>query len=267
MYEAARKRGLLFVPVLPLGRRHNADYVKLVRDAALRDGRGLALRYPLVKVALGPGRTHTTLLREVLDEMGMDVSGADVLVDLGYLSGDEELEPEDVSDALDQVVAVGDWRSIVWLGTSMPSMLGGGTIAEGEVGQLPRREWELWSALKRERRGRLPTYGDYAVQHPEPPHDENGGGNTMRANIRYTVEQLTLVARGHGPVVQAGREQYRDLCRMLMEREEFAGREFSWGDAIIEDCATGLCEPGAQSLWRGAGTSHHLRQATDQVSQ
>jgi hypothetical protein len=89
----------------------------------------------------------------------------------------------------------------------------------------------------------------------------------MRANIRYTVEQLTLVARGHGPVVQAGREQYRELCRMLIEREEFAGREFSLGDAIIEDCATGLCEPGAQALWRGAGTSHHLRQATDQVSQ
>ena len=86
--------------------------------------------------------------------------------------------------------------------------------------------------------GLLPDVdGDYAVQHPDPPHDENGGGNTMRANIRYTDEQLTLIARGQGPVVQAGREQYRELCQMLIEREEFAGRDFSWGDAIIEDCA------------------------------
>ena len=88
----------------------------------------------------------------------------------------------------------------------------------------------------------------------------------MRANIRYTVEQLTLIARGQGPVVQAGREQYRELCQMLIEREEFAGRDFSWGDAIIDDCANGLREPGAQALWRGAGTSHHLRFTAGQVS-
>jgi hypothetical protein len=266
IYAGARKRGLVFVPVLPLGGNQVADYLKLVRDAALCDGRGAALRYPLLRLALQAGKTHADVLNDALDELGISVSAADVLVDLGYLSGDEELDPKDVSEALNDVRAVGEWRSLVLLGTSMPSMLGGGAIAEGEVGQLPRREWELWSALKGKDAGRLPTYGDYAVQHPHPSQDEIGG-NTMRANIRYTVKELTLIARGQGPVIQAGKEQYRDLCRMLVEREEFAGRDFSWGDEVIEDCAAGLREPGAQGLWRGAGTSHHLRVVSDQVRQ
>ncbi len=267
IYAAARKRGLAFVPVVSLTGSHGADYMKLVCDAALCDGRGAAVRYPLLRMALPAGRTHAEVLEETLDKVGVNVTAADVLVDLGYLSGDEELAPNDLGDALREITAVGEWRSVVLLGTSMPRMLGGGAIAEGEVSQLPRREWELWSALKGNEPGRLPTYGDYAVQHPNPPHDEGGGGNTMRANIRYTVAQLTLIARGLGPVVQAGKEQYRELCRMLVDREEFAGRDFSWGDEVIEDCANGLTQPGAQDLWRGAGTSHHLRLVTDQVNQ
>ena len=45
IYDEARKRGMSFVPVLRLG---SSDAVAdLVRDAALCDGRGIALRYPL----------------------------------------------------------------------------------------------------------------------------------------------------------------------------------------------------------------------------
>jgi hypothetical protein len=109
----------------------------------------------------------------------------------------------------------------------------------------------------------MPAFGDYAVQHPHPPHD--GGGNNGRANIRYTVDREILVARGVGPATQQGPEQYRELCQQLVGRPEFAGRSYSWGDATIEDCADELIESGSRNAWRGAGTSHHIQVVTDEL--
>lgn len=265
IHAAARKRGMAFVPVFTIGRSDSADQMKFVRDAAACDGRGAALRYPMRQFALEPGTTHTTVLSAAIEDLGMDVTCADVLIDLGYLSGDEELHVDDVNDALREVTAVGEWRSMVLLGTSMPSMLGG-TIAEGTLGEIPRREWELWSALRRDPFVRLPTYGDYVIQHPKPPHDGKGGPG-MRANIRYTGKSTTLVARARGPVVQEGREQYKQLCQQLVNTPEFSGPDFSWGDSVIADCADGKIEPGWQDLWRGAGSSHHFHIVMEQLKQ
>jgi T4 beta protein len=51
-----------------------------------------------------------------------------------------------------------------------------------------------------------------------------------------------------------------------VERPEFAGGDYSWGDAQILDCASGTQEPGSNNAWRGAGSSHHLRLVTEQLS-
>jgi hypothetical protein len=263
IYAAARKRGMVFVPVLPIG--SGESHADLVRDAIAHDGRGAALRYPILSFALEPSATQASVLANALTKLGLDVTNADIFIDLAYLSGDEELHPDDVGEAIEEVTAVGQWRSVVLLGTSMRSMLGG-MITEGTIGEIPRREWELWSALRASPPARLPTYGDYVVQHPHPPSDDNGGGPGMRANIRYTTSDLTLVVRGQGPLIQEGREQYRNLCQQLCQRPEFAGPGFSWGDAQIAGCASGEIEPGSQNQWRGAGSSHHLRLVTEQVS-
>ena len=71
------------------------------------------------------------------------------------------------------------------------------------MGAIPRREWDLWPALGASGIGRVPAFGDYAVQHPYPPHDSTG--NNGRANIRYTAGNETLVARGSDPRHKKGR--------------------------------------------------------------
>ena len=103
-----------------------------MRDAAACDGRGAALRYPLLKKALSERQTHEGLLRANLERLEVDVQGADLLVDLGYLSGDEEIAGEDLAEQLTELTAVGSWRSFVLLGTSMPRMLGGGIVGEAK---------------------------------------------------------------------------------------------------------------------------------------
>ena len=257
IYDQARKRRLRFLPVANVGgpRSHH----KLVAEAAARNGHGAALRHRILDVALEEGTTHREYLEALLVTLGLGIDAADLLVDLGYIDPDVEL---DVAPTLHELEEMGPWRSIVLLGTSIPAMMG--CIAEGTVGSLERREWELWCRLSQAGLKRLPAFGDYAVQHPRPPHD---GGPGMRANIRYTANGSTLVARGHGALVQEGNEQYRDLCEQLVGRREFAGADYSWGDAVISDCAEGVLTPGGQSVWRGVGTSHHIRVVTEVLRQ
>lgn len=87
----------------------------------------------------------------------------------------------------------------------------------------------------------------------------------MRANIRYTSSDATVIARGEGPVTQEGNSQYQLLCQQLVDQAGFEGGAYSWGDKVIEECARGAVTPGAQRMWRGAGTSHHLELVTNQL--
>jgi hypothetical protein len=193
--------------------------------------------------------------------MSCEAPAADLLLDLDFLDADVDIDTTMLADSITEMIAVGDWRSVVLLGTSIPKTLG--CIKEGTVGSLPRREWEIWNQLADLDLPRLPAFGDYAVQHPHPPHD--GGGPGMRANIRYTTKDSTLIARGKGSLIQEGSHQYRELCQQLVALPEFSGRAYTWGDAVIDGCADGSVEPGWQNQWRGAGTSHHLRYVTDQL--
>lgn len=260
IYGQCRKRQLRYVPVMWVG-QSTAAHRQLVQEAALEDGHGLALRFRIRAVMPPFGTSLGAYAAAQLAEVGAEPGDTDLLVDLEYIDPDDELEPDDIAASLREMVAAGAWRSVVLLGTSIPTMMS--CVDEGGVGSLPRREWELWSQLKESDLPRLPSFGDYAIQNPHPPHE--GGGPGMRANIRYTANGDTLVARGQGPFHEEGKEQYRGLCQQLVARAEFAGSDYSWGDGVIDDCARGAIAPGAQNVWRGAGTSHHLEAVTEQL--
>ncbi len=260
IFAAARKRRMSFVPVVRVG-ESTEPHISLVADAAVQDGHGLALRYRVRQVLPPAGMSHRHFLEAQITRVGSDIANTDLFVDLDLIDQDDDLEGADIADPLKKLISIGPWRSVVVLGTSMPSQLG--CIPEGTLGSLPRREWEVWTQLEQCDQPRMPAFGDYGIQSPEPPRD--GGGPGMRANIRYTVDEETLIARGKGSVLQEGNEQYQDLCEQLVGCGRFSGRDFSWGDMTIADCASGLLAPGAQNVWRGAGTSHHLRSVTSQL--
>jgi hypothetical protein len=266
IHAAARKRSLAFVPVLRLSDAKTVT--SQIADTAACDGRGVALRYPLLGSVNPDGRRVESIIKEALDAVQVETSRADLLMDLAYLSEDTEIDTVDLASLIDELVAIGPWRSVVLLGTSMPRSLGGGIVIAGTIGRLPRREWLLWSALNKSRLSRLPTYGDYAIQHPEPPLDVVAGQIPLgiRGAIRYSHETETVIPRAKAPRHEEGREQYRQLCEVLVNQPEFAGRDFTWGDRQIAECAAGDCEPGWEDHWRGAGTSHHLRLVVDQLA-
>ncbi|MFN8204440.1 MAG: hypothetical protein U0S48_17930 [Solirubrobacteraceae bacterium] len=73
LYKEAGKRGMRFVPVVHVG-QSGASHVQLVADAALQDANGVALRYRIRKVILPADKRHQDVLREQLDDVGVDVT-------------------------------------------------------------------------------------------------------------------------------------------------------------------------------------------------
>jgi hypothetical protein len=263
LYQSARKRKLQFVPVYRVGESIPA-VVAAVAGAAEEDRRGMALRWAVRKVAPPGGMNVTNYLENLLIKLRTEVNSTDLLIDLGYIDQDAEVQPDDIGSILTRSLQVGAWRNIVLIGTSVPSTLG--CIKEGTVGEIERRECTTWTEASRSEVGSRLAFGDYAIQSPIPPPEDIGGGGIGRANIRYTTSKSTTVARGRGPWNQEGLEQYVGLSEKIKSLEEYSGANYSWGDEIIDGCARGEIEPGDQRMWRGAGTSHHLRFVTDQLA-
>ena len=88
----------------------------------------------------------------------------------------------------------------------------------------------------------------------------------MSASIRYTTRDSWLVIKGRN-VRQYGFEQYFDLCRVLANRAEYSGGDFSWADGYIAKCAEresgpGLGQDAARPPSRHRATVHKPRGRT-----
>lgn len=261
LYEAARHRGLVFVPVYKVG---DAAHAPIVASAAAQDGRGVAIRYQASNTLHIGRATIAEALKTEAERLEVKLADADVIVDFGFLGPDDELTAKDVLIVLEDAISAGPWRNIILLATSIPSSFA--HIAEGTIGAVKRREWSLWNEV-RDQGGARVVFGDYGIQHPRAP-DRKGGGR-MRANIRYTTSEGVLVARGEGPILELEpalrSQQYRKLCHDLVMNRLFIGRDCCMGDRIIQDCADGRLAPAGQPMWRGAGTAHNPKAVTSSL--
>lgn len=261
IFEIAHKKCLSVVPVFSPDKALNSTYLKILNNAISREGRGIGIRYPILSAVPRPGSTRRMFLERALASLDISEEHVDVFIDMSFISSDSNLSLKHLVTAIDEICSAGKWRCIALLGSSIPSVLS--EIPEGTVGALKRQEWRIWSEITQNQSIRKIIFGDYVIQNPIPPMEEGGPG--MRANIRYTVDDCTLIARGSGPVIETGKEQYIDLCEQLMQRPEFAGQDFSWGDSVISACARLELDPGSQNQWRAAGSSHHIQFVAHQL--
>jgi hypothetical protein len=259
LYEAMRKRQSRFIPVANIGKRFEAA-LNSVADCALQDGNGFALRYRFRELAPRPSETHASRLASAVDRMGLDPKSADLIVDFAYIDPDDEFDVDLLAEDLQSMIDAAKWRSVVLLGSSMPPMMS--CVKEGTVGEIDRREWDLWREIRGKKLSRPLVFGDYTIQSPTPP---SKGGPSMRRTVRYTASTTTVIARGMGDITESDNSQYRELCGTIRNRPEFCGETYSWGDETIARCAAGRLRPKAQEMWRGAGTSHHIKFVKDQL--
>ena len=260
VFQLLRARQVAAVPVVGLLR--GDEYLQACRMIVDQDDRGLCVRIQREDFA-DFGDIGDTV-RGILDTVGTTVQDSDLIFDLRALPHDPNLSVDAVIDFVNRLPRLREWRTFTLAATSFPPNLTG--LPPSDVSFLPRQDWSLWTELSRQHQciPRLPTFGDYAISHPEPAEVDP---RVMRpsASIRYTCDAAWLILKARN-LRDHGYEQFHDVCRVLVQRPEYCGRQFSWGDQYIDDCAAERVGTGNLTTWRKVGTSHHLAFAVHQVA-
>jgi hypothetical protein len=252
------------VQVLPVVYTWNSDEsVSVASSHAQATGHGACIRLTVAdfdeEVDLEERIDHLLRRLELKD------SEVDVLLDLREIQSDVQRAILLVRAMLAGLPRAIAWRRLIVAASSFPEDLR--DVGAASIKTLPRREWELWSALCR-RPERLPRkdiiFSDYGISHPS--HKEvDPRTMTMSASIRYTARNEWVIVKGRG-LRQYGFEQYHDLCEQLVRHSAYEGRQFSWADGYIAETAERKSGPGNATTWRKVGTNHHITLVALQLS-
>jgi hypothetical protein len=257
----ASQAGLRLAPVI--SPNQPLDYRRAAIDTANGLGAPVCLRiapeeWSDIGTPVGDGR-----LLGLLDETGQVAENVHVVIDF------QDQIPRTIAVALAAIRPVlrglpeaNKWASLTIAGTGMP--VGTADVGANNSAELPRLEWLLWTALT-EADYRRPSFGDYAVQHPNPLSDFNPLYMDSSAQLRYTILREWFIARGRG-VRRVGNVQIRDLARQVVNHSQYSGSGYSWGDKWLDDCANNLVSAGNQGVWRKVTTNHHLTFVARQVA-
>jgi hypothetical protein len=197
-----------------------------------------------------------------------DRAKVDIMLDLGFIMKSHVTAIRNgVLSVLSRLPSVAEWRSVAIVGCSFPENLIG--LVPDQITAFSRAEWLLWKSILLKKGGvrRLPIFGDYAIQHPVQKEIDQRVVSPS-ASVRYTTEEQWLVFRGRGVRTpkSGGLSQYKKLCAEVIAHADYSGKDFSWGDQYIYDCARGAVPTGNMQLWRSVGTNHHITYASHQVS-
>lgn len=256
---AARAAGLDLVPVVRPG--SDAAYRSAARQLVARHRQGAALRLP-------PANWLPANVRPVLDELLQDVdlgpSDADLLLDAGAIAAGAALDL--YRSLLDQIMPglpyLSEWRRVAILSGAFPADLS--SVPRGQLERIPRSDWRLWSAFRNF--ARPISFGDHAVAHPDTVEELRRPAAIPRyAQLRYSADADFVVCRA-GDLNRLGDGEMYSLCRRLVRAPEWQGRDFSAGDAWIDDRAQGFGNAGNYSTWRRVGTVHHITKVTTQLA-
>lgn len=261
--DRARALQVRAVPVTAPSR--SASEQAAVAAAVKQDGRGVCFR--LGPNDYGQEDALKVKLAELQASLSVSPSEVDLVLDFQVITA---AMASTFAVAAATILAilpdVNTWRSLTLISTAFPETLG--AFQPETIKPAPRGDWMFWTSVVglKDKYPRVPTFGDYAIQHPDLPDlDPRLLMRAMKATIRYTTLDGWLIVRGDS-LQDYTYEQFRALSKKLMARPEYSGPAFSWGDEYISKCAAGTVPTGNQSTWRTVGTSHHLTLVTDQVS-
>jgi hypothetical protein len=261
VFEDCRSKGLRLIPVT--GLRRATTYQDAVKDVIATDKLGVCVRLENEDF-VGLSKLSAKLA-DLLKDLGARPQDTDLILDFKEVPASQTSA---IVIAAQSILAtlpnINEWRTLTLAATGFPSSLGGITAAS--FGTISRSEWIIWTTLANNRTElpRLPTFGDYGINHPDPL-EIDPRVMKMSANLRYAVETEWLILKGRS-VKDYGFEQFHGLCKTMLGRPEYKGAAFSWGDEYINDCAGRTSNPGNATTWRKVGTNHHLALVVEQIA-
>lgn len=165
---------------------------------------------------------------------------------------------------LSQLPRAQSWSGITVAGTAFPSELSAALFRP--QGSASRIEWQAYQVLISQLapEDRKPTFGDYAVSHPDTEAIDPRLIDPT-AKIKYTTANDWIVFVGH-QVKRHGRGQYQGLAQAVTQSPLYFGSNYSWGDEYIYDCAYNSGSTGGPSTWPAVATNHHVTVSTIQLA-
>lgn len=247
------------IPVTGLDR--DGAYQKEVKSALSKNNLGLCLRILIEQAARSSFKEEIDFL---LPSLEISFNNCDFILDLDTPNF---LPLEGFSMAIKAVVSklpyLGDWRTFTLLGASFPKSMGGIKIG---ITSIPRYEWQLYKILVsnfQKARLRLPTFGDYAISHPEFSEFDMRLAKPP-VKIRYTIDDRWYIVKGKN-YKDYGYGQYHELSKQILNSDYYYGPSFSWGDQYIQECANGG-KTGNLTMWVKVDTNHHIEKVTQDIA-
>ncbi|QTO43336.1 beta family protein [Burkholderia latens] len=261
IFDLAREAGAMPVPVF--GRGRSESYMAAVTEIIGRDHRGACLR-------LTPDDFNTSLrveLDALLSNMGIDADVCDLVLDCAAdIAVGPKMQALVWKGLLDELPMLADWRSVTIAGTSFPQTLPSASFRPHGV--IKRHDWLGYKSLidMLPDGARLPTFGDYAVAHPETELIDPRMLDPT-AKVKYTIDDEWFIAMGV-QVKKYGRAQYADVCRSIVSARPpiFMGPDYSFGDQFIDECASGVGSTGGASTWPMVASNHHVTKVVRDVA-
>lgn len=255
--QSCRSAGLNFIPTLTINRSQKY-YTTVIQDA-LSAGLGIGLRLPVNAETAD----FATTTRQMMALHALPPEQVDMVVDLGASQAMPPAYAPWLAGLINATPDVARFRTFAIAGTTFPRNMS--EFPAGQIRHASRGEWALWRNIIGIRGLARPIdFGDYTAAYPEDV-DFDPKKMRMGAKIKYTVEESWLIVKGRG-IKTRGFEQYRGLCRSLMQQPEYKGAAFSWGDRFIDNCANGTGGPGNAQTWVTVAVNHHLAFVADQLS-
>lgn len=250
------KLGLHLIPVVTLS--SDSDLQANASLYAKESKNGLCLRLFRNDFKLSPSDNINILL----DKLQLPKKDTDLIIDF-QITDDKCLE---IKDFIVHIPNISEWRTFTIISGTFPKDL---MLFTPDMHLIERSDWNCW--LRQINSGdlvRKPAFGDYTIQHPI--YAEPAPGSNPSASIRYTLFDKWIIMRGQGlrSANSAGHAQYPALAKLLIEREEFFGEDFSEGDSYIAKVGSDITTKvtGNPRTWLRAGINHHLACTASQVS-
>lgn len=197
-------------------------------------------------------------VRSLLQELDIGPDDVHLMLDCGRISAWTRRPDEAIAEHLIAYQELGEFCLRSMVASTVP--LSREIDRREQPRRVQRREWRAWQQLDRGQIGHL-HFGDYGITGPRSEVPPQG---LPDPHLRYTTARALLIWRGRRSDRITDEDDgeptsFGDLCRELVDRDDFAGADFSPGDAIIADVAARKRKnDGQASQWVEWATSHHI---------
>jgi hypothetical protein len=263
VFQRASNEGIVFTPVTGISR--NAD----VTAALEHRSHGIALRLDRKEFETGGLATN---IEAFLVGHGLEPEEVDLIIDLGTV---EDLIAEGVAALTKAFMADipnhSRWRTFTISSCAFPKSMGG--VERNSHDFVQRDEWLAWKNhlyASRQSLSRLPTFSDYAIQHPAGVEGFDPKTMQVSASIRYTLSDAWLLIKGQSTRIIRPGTQFPALATRLVYghlQGHFAGPTHCDGCKSMKAAADGAPGFGSPEAWRRLGTIHHISTVMQELDQ